>query len=180
MCTHLPACTPVPHVCVRCTLRPEKGVGSLELELHLVVSDPVGVRIKPRSSGSTARALNCQASSPLSHWKTFVGGYQDRVSLCSPGWPGTHFVDQAGLKLRNLSASASRVLGLKACTTTPGWKTLLNYWLSSDSLKKDGLFLYRGQLLRLSQCTPEELPFSLGEVRKSLAMEVTKLASMSL
>ena len=30
------------------------------------------------------------------------------------------FVDQAGLKLRNLPASASRVLGLKACATMPG------------------------------------------------------------
>jgi hypothetical protein len=45
---------------------------------------------------------------------------RDRVSLCSPGCPGTHFVDQAGLKLRNPPASASRVLGLKACATTPG------------------------------------------------------------
>jgi hypothetical protein len=42
----------------------------------------------------------------------------DRVSLYSPGCPGTHFVDQAGLELRNLPASASQVLGLKACTTT--------------------------------------------------------------
>jgi hypothetical protein len=40
--------------------------------------------------------------------------------LYSPGCPGTHFVDQAGLELRNLPASTSRVLGLKACTTTPG------------------------------------------------------------
>jgi hypothetical protein len=46
--------------------------------------------------------------------------FQDRVSLYSPGCPGTHFVDQAGLKIRNLPASASWVLGLKACTTTPG------------------------------------------------------------
>jgi hypothetical protein len=43
----------------------------------------------------------------------------DRVSLYSPGCLGTHFVDQAGLELRNLPASASRVLGLKVCTTTP-------------------------------------------------------------
>jgi hypothetical protein len=43
------------------------------------------------------------------------------VSLYSPGCPGTHFVDQAGLELRNLPASASRVLGLKACITTPGF-----------------------------------------------------------
>jgi hypothetical protein len=46
--------------------------------------------------------------------------FQDRVSLYSPGCPGTHFVDQAGLELRNLPASASRVLGLKACATTHG------------------------------------------------------------
>ena len=46
--------------------------------------------------------------------------FQDRVSLCSPGCPGTHSVDQAGLELRNSPASASQVLGLKACTTIPG------------------------------------------------------------
>jgi hypothetical protein len=46
--------------------------------------------------------------------------FQDRVSLYSPGCPGTHSVDQAGLELRNLPASASPALGLKACATTPG------------------------------------------------------------
>jgi hypothetical protein len=45
---------------------------------------------------------------------------RDRVSLYSPGCPGTHFVDQAGLELRNPPASASGVLGLKVCTTKPG------------------------------------------------------------
>jgi hypothetical protein len=40
--------------------------------------------------------------------------------LCSPGCPETHVVDQADLKLRNLPASISRVLGLKVCATTPG------------------------------------------------------------
>ena len=44
--------------------------------------------------------------------------HRDRVSLCSPSCPGTHSVDQAGLKLRNLPASASQVLGLKVCATT--------------------------------------------------------------
>jgi hypothetical protein len=44
--------------------------------------------------------------------------FPDSVSLCSPGCPGTHSVDQAGLKLRNLPASASGVLGVKACATT--------------------------------------------------------------
>jgi hypothetical protein len=32
--------------------------------------------------------------------------FQDKVSLCSPSCPGTHFVDQAGLELRNLPISA--------------------------------------------------------------------------
>ena len=37
----------------------------------------------------------------------FVLFFGDRVSLYSPGCPGTNFVDQAGLELRNLPASAS-------------------------------------------------------------------------
>jgi hypothetical protein len=44
--------------------------------------------------------------------------FRNRVSLYSPGCPGTHFVDQAGLEIINLPASTSQVLGLKACTTT--------------------------------------------------------------
>jgi hypothetical protein len=44
-------------------------------------------------------------------------GFLDRVSLCSPGYPGTHFVDQADLKLRNPLASASLVMELKMCAT---------------------------------------------------------------
>jgi hypothetical protein len=47
--------------------------------------------------------------------------FRDKVSLCSPGCPETHFVDQAGLELRNPPASASRVLGLKVWATTPGY-----------------------------------------------------------
>jgi hypothetical protein len=48
----------------------------------------------------------------------FLFFFRDRVSLYSLGCPGTHFVDQAGLKLRDPPASASQVLGLKVCTTT--------------------------------------------------------------
>jgi hypothetical protein len=43
----------------------------------------------------------------------------------SPGYPGTHFVDQVGLKLRNPPASASQVLGLKACATTAWLKFVI-------------------------------------------------------
>jgi hypothetical protein len=47
--------------------------------------------------------------------------FQDRVSLYSPGCPGTHSVGQGGLKLRN--PPASQVLGLKVCATT-AWPRL--------------------------------------------------------
>jgi hypothetical protein len=63
---------------------------------------------------------------------------RDRISLYSPGCPGTHSVDQAGLELRNPPASASQVLGLKVCTTLPGWASLLvsglAVWLELPSL----------------------------------------------
>ena len=53
--------------------------------------------------------------------RDFFFFFRDRVSLYSSGCHGTHFVDQAGLKHRNSSASASQVLGLKACATTSGF-----------------------------------------------------------
>jgi hypothetical protein len=37
--------------------------------------------------------------------------FQDRISLCNPGRPGTHSVDHASLELRNPPTSASWVLG---------------------------------------------------------------------
>jgi hypothetical protein len=43
----------------------------------------------------------------------------DRVSLCSPGGPGTCSVDQAGLKLRDSPASVSQGM----CHYT--WPTLM-------------------------------------------------------
>jgi hypothetical protein len=72
--------------------------------------------------------------------------FQDRVSLYSPGCPGTHFVDQVSLKLRNPPASASQVRGLKACTTTPGLFCFLFLiqdfsvypWLSWNSFCRPG------------------------------------------
>ena len=44
--------------------------------------------------------------------------FRDRVSLHHLGCPGTCSGDQAGLELIDPSASASGVLGLKACATT--------------------------------------------------------------
>ena len=55
--------------------------------------------------------------------------FLDRVYLYSPGCPGTHFVDQAGLELINLPASSSRVLGLKVYTTTPSEPFLIEPYI---------------------------------------------------
>jgi hypothetical protein len=66
--------------------------------------------------------------------------FQDRVSLCSPGCPGTHSVALAVLELRNLPASAFLVLGLKACTTTAQWVCI----------SKSGKLAYRYVLAQLS------------------------------
>lgn len=45
--------------------------------------------------------------------------FQGGVSLYyNPDCPGTHFVSQADLKLRDPSAFASQLLELKVCTTT--------------------------------------------------------------
>ena len=64
--------------------------------------------------------------------------FRDRVSLYIPGCPGTHFVDQAGLKLRNLPASAPQVLRLKACATTPDWGICIlktSFWTTEQIWK---------------------------------------------
>ena len=50
--------------------------------------------------------------------------FHDRVSLYIPGCPETHILDQASLQIRSLPASASRVLGLKVCATTP-WQGIV-------------------------------------------------------
>jgi hypothetical protein len=73
----------------------------------------------PSQSHPTQGCLSVSfAGLVLVFWFMFCFGFlvfRDRVSLCSPGCPGTHSVDQAGLELRNLPASASQVLGLKTC-----------------------------------------------------------------
>jgi hypothetical protein len=52
----------------------------------------------------------------------FFLGFRDRVSLCSPGCPETHSRPGWPQTHSNLPASASQVLGLKACATT-AWLT---------------------------------------------------------
>ncbi|GAB1296331.1 Membrane metallo-endopeptidase-like 1 [Apodemus speciosus] len=55
------------------------------------------------------------------------------VSLCSPGCPGTHSVNQAGLELRNPPASASQVLGLKVIIWVLLVHVIKSIWLIEDA-----------------------------------------------
>jgi hypothetical protein len=73
----------------------------------------------------TASSLPAVTFSWLFRHFFFFLAFRDRVSLYSPGCPGTYSVDKAGLQLRNPPASASRVLGSKACSTTPGLRHFL-------------------------------------------------------
>ena len=61
--------------------------------------------------------------------------FWDRVSLCSPGCPRTHSVDQAGLELRNSPASSSFNFSYGKCSSKikklgslkTSWKVLVSY-----------------------------------------------------
>jgi hypothetical protein len=66
------------------------------------------------------------------------------------------FVDQAGLELRNPPASASRVLGLKACATTPGSSTVVLDERESPCLSKLFIFfIVKNRCIQFTQGGPE-------------------------
>jgi hypothetical protein len=78
--------------------------------------------------------------------------------LHSSGCPGIHSVDQGGLELRDLSASASQVLGSKACTTIT-WPTFPNFnilfpW---DLIHKDEMTISSHERLQISSRIPVRL-----------------------
>jgi hypothetical protein len=62
-------------------------------------------------------ALTCQG---------FILFHFIEVSPCSPGCPGTLYVDQAGLELTDPPASASSVLGLKERDIIPNCKGFIS------------------------------------------------------
>jgi hypothetical protein len=77
--------------------------------------------------------------------------FGDRVSLYSPGCPGTHSVDQAGLELRNLPASASQVLRLKAWAITARLIIVLFKFSTSSCLVSVQIFVRFWELISCTQ-----------------------------
>jgi hypothetical protein len=99
-----------------------------------------------------------------SHFFCLFWFFQDKVSLYSPGCPGTHFVDQVGLDLRKPPASASRVLGLKACATTPcAIYFLLPHLQQRCCVPPTIKFIFCGYYTRTSKLIYFSAPVSKGE-----------------
>lgn len=71
--------------------------------------------------------------------------FQDRISLCSPGIPGTHSVDQASLELRDPPASASGVLGIEDVHCSP-WTVHLAGNAFKKKKKRFIYFMYMSTL----------------------------------
>jgi hypothetical protein len=61
----------------------------------------------------------------------FILVFRDRFSLCSPGSPGTHSVDQTGFELKDPPLSVFQVLGLNTWAITP---SLSMEFLGRDSI----------------------------------------------
>lgn len=69
--------------------------------------------------------------------------------LCVADYPGTDFVDQAVLKLRDLPVSASQALRLKTCAITPGFTYVSKRsWNKEEPWQKTSLF--NGYLNRMA------------------------------
>lgn len=67
--------------------------------------------------------------------------FWNRVLLCSPGCPVTHYADHNGPKLWDFLTSTSRLLGFEARTTTLSSDPNSNSLLVPNILKKRGLFM---------------------------------------
>ena len=83
------------------------------------------LRTEPGSLEAQPVLLTTELSlQPWTH--VFFFGFLETGFLCiALAVLETHFVDQAGLELRNAPASASQVLRLKACATTAQQKILI-------------------------------------------------------
>jgi hypothetical protein len=96
----------------------EPPCGGWELNSRPLEEQPVLLTAEPSLQPTLFKILKAQSPSMEEHANSLFDPhfvlsvlgflvFRDRVSLYSPGCPGTHSVDQAGLELRNLPNSAS-------------------------------------------------------------------------
>ena len=87
----------------------------------------------PGTQKSTSLCLDSVPIMPTFFFVCLVLVFQDRVSLCSPGCPGTCFVDQASLELPQRSICVCLPsAGVKDVCTTAGsaFLSFLSFFLS--------------------------------------------------
>jgi hypothetical protein len=99
--------------------RPDGGTPGADFRFRLVEVPPLpppptNQETRPRAPPAGGRRVAGADACPLVGGNQALGFiylfyfiflvFRDRVSQCSPGCPGTHSVDQAGLELRNLPA----------------------------------------------------------------------------
>jgi hypothetical protein len=171
----LPACMPVYHMHTRCLQSLEEGIGSPGTGVRWLWATIWVLGLESRSSRiatSAPRSYVCRhpphplppqnpiRSSLMTVFLmiflfSFICVYNCSASrdlLCRPGWPWTH---------KDLLASASQVLGLKACATTATPWFSSSRFLSKLSAKE--LLVYTVPLLHVfTQC----LKISLSTVLK--------------
>jgi hypothetical protein len=93
-------------------------------------------------------------------WFGLVLVFGDRVSLCSPGFPGTHFVDQAVLQLRNLVGKVLTTRQIRALNKQTRSTRVQPWWDSEpkggcvESAKEDWTKKCRSHTLALRQLRP--------------------------
>lgn len=124
-------CVYLPFVC-RYSWRPEKDIGSSELELQVVKR-----MLETKLVGRIANILTLSHLSSLNIiFKSVLIFFQERVSLCSLGWPWTH---------RHPPASASTVYYHTCVFCVFLW---FDFFLNSSISKEDGItsVIYFGSL----------------------------------
>jgi hypothetical protein len=91
---------------------------ALELrEIHLPLPPSTGIKGVPSQLASSQVCLSFFLSLSLSLSLSLFWFFETGFLCTALAVLELTFVDQAGLELRNLPASVSRVLGLKVCTT---------------------------------------------------------------
>jgi hypothetical protein len=119
------------------------------------------VRVSSYSNRNVMNSLSELAPSFLPHPPPF--DFFETGFLCSPGCPWTHSLDHPGFELRNLPASASQVLQLKACATTAWFhgrfeKEGFIWACSSRGLRVWRVIIKKQSTLSLPTCQQRGLP----------------------
>ena len=110
-------CYPLPHPNNLLTLQPQGGHKNKGASLRLRKPDTIALSLWDHKLLRSGPRSPSGRRVTFYYWflfLVFVFDFWDRISLCRPGCPGTHSVDQASLELTEIRLP---LLGLKECAT---------------------------------------------------------------